>query len=214
MGKIRVAIADDHAMLRSGLRLLVNSQGDMETVGEAGTQAETRTLVRSAVPRVLVLDLSMPGGQPMKLIEELARTCPETRVLVLTMHEDPTYARLALAAGACGFVLKRSADSNLLQAIRSVARGGIYAQVEKAESKEPGKPSTPLLDELSDREREIFLGIAKGFTNQALADQLFLSVKTVESYRARMMAKLGLKNRAEVAQFAMSSGLLDAGPEA
>jgi two-component system response regulator NreC len=208
MNRIRVAIADDHAMLRAGLKLLVNSQADMEMVGEAGNHADTRELVRNKAPAVLILDLSMPGGQPMKLIEELSRVFPETRVLVLTMHEDPAYARMALAAGASGFVLKRSADSDLLQAIRAVARGGIFAHMER-KSPECPKAASASVAELSDREREILLGIARGFTNQALADQLFLSVKTVESYRARMMAKLGLKNRAEVTHFAISSGLLE-----
>lgn len=209
MDKIRVAIADDHAVMRAGLRLLVNSQADMDMVGEAGNHPDTRALARAAKPNVLILDWSMPGGQPMKLIEDLTREHPETRVVVLTMHEDPAYARMSLAAGASGFVLKRSADTELLQAIRSVARGGIHAQIDQWLSGDAAKMQPRKLDELSDREREIFLGVAKGLTNQAMADHLFLSVKTVESYRARMMAKLGLKNRADVIQLALAAGLME-----
>ena len=211
MNKIRVAIADDHAMLRSGLKMLINTQSDLEMVAEAGTHAETLAIVAATAPDVLSLDLSMPGGQPMKLIETLVRDHPATRVLVLTMHEDPAYLRMALAAGASGYLVKRSADSEWLDAIRTVARGGIHAQANKTPSISanplPQAPST--LEVLSEREREVLLGLAQGHTNQALADQLFLSVKTVESYRARLMTKLGLHNRAELTRFAITSGLLE-----
>lgn len=211
MDKIRVAIADDHAMLRSGLKMLINTQSDLEAVGEAGNHAETLAIVAATAPHVLSLDLSMPGGQPMKLIETLVRDHPATRVLVLTMHEDPAYLRMALAAGASGYLVKRSADSELLDAIRTVARGGIHAQANKMPSipknTSPQAPSS--LEVLSEREREVLLGLAQGHTNQALADQLFLSVKTVESYRARLMTKLGLHNRAELTRFAITSGLLE-----
>ncbi len=211
MNKIRVAIADDHAMLRSGLKMLINTQSDLEVVGEAGNHAETLAIVAATAPHVLSLDLSMPGGQPMKLIETLVREHPSTRVLVLTMHEDPAYLRMALAAGASGYLVKRSADSEWLDAIRTVARGGIHAQTNKT----PSIPTNPIpqgpstLEVLSEREREVLLGLAQGHTNQALADQLFLSVKTIESYRARLMTKLGLHNRAELTRFAITSGLLE-----
>lgn len=211
MNKIRVAIADDHSMLRSGLKMLINTQSDLEVVGEAGNHAETLAIVAATAPHVLSLDLSMPGGQPMKLIETLVREHPSTRVLVLTMHEDPAYLRMALAAGASGYLNKRSADSEWLDAIRTVARGGIHAQTNKTPfiptNQIPQGPST--LEVLSEREREVLLGLAQGHTNQALADQLFLSVKTIESYRARLMTKLGLHNRAELTRFAITSGLLE-----
>ena len=206
--KVRVAIADDHAMLRSGLKLLIGTQPDMELVGEAGNHPETMALVAATRPDVLSLDLSMPGGQPMHLIENLARAHPETRILVLTMHEDPAFVRMALAAGASGYLIKRSADSEYLSAIRTVANGGIHAQIGSLTVSEA--MHTASIDSLSDREKEVLLAVAKGQTNQAIADKLFLSVKTVESYRARVMAKLGLKNRAEITQFAISARLLDA----
>lgn len=206
--KVRVAIADDHSMLRSGLRLLISTQPDMEFVGEAGTHAETIAMVAACRPDVLSLDLSMPGGQPVRLIENLARTRPETRILVLTMHEDPSFVRMALAAGASGYLIKSSADSEYLSAIRTVARGGIHAQIGSLAGTAETQPG--IIESLSDREKEVLLAVARGQTNQAIADKLFLSVKTVESYRARLMAKLGLKNRAEITQFAISAGMLDA----
>ena len=215
MPKVRVGIADDHAMLRAGLKLLINSQADMEVTGEAGNHAETLGMVAACQPDVLTLDLSMPGGQPMRLVETLAREHPGTRILVLTMHEDPAFVRMALAAGASGYLVKRSADSELLSAIRTLARGGIHAQV-GLETPQHGlaadTPGTGMLNSLSDREREVFLAVARGQTNQAIADKLFLSVKTIESYRARLMAKLGLNNRAELTQLAISSGLLEPDP--
>lgn len=213
MPKIRVLVADDHAVLRTGLRLLINTQPDMEVVGEAGTFADTVAAVRKTMPDVISLDLEMPGGTGMKLIETLAHDFPQTRILVLTMHHDPAYFRLALAAGASGYVMKKSADSELLTAIRTVAKGRAYAQVELDSGPLPSpavdkSEGTTALDSLSEREREVFDMVARGHTSQAIADKLFLSVKTVESYRARLMAKLGLKNRAELTQFALDLGLL------
>lgn len=213
MPKIRVLVADDHAVLRAGLRLLINTQPDMEVVGEAGTFAETISAVRALQPDVISLDLEMPGGTGVKLIETLARDFPQTRVLVLTMHHDPAYFRLALAAGAAGFVMKKSADSELLTGIRTVAKGRSYAQIELDGGPPLALPvaksaAATALDLLSEREREVFEMVARGHTSQAIADKLFLSVKTVESYRARLMVKLGLQNRAELTQFALDLGLL------
>lgn len=217
MSKIRVLVADDHAVLRSGLRLLINTQSDMEVVGEAGTFAETLEAVRKIRPDVISLDLEMPGGTGTKLIETLTQEFPQIRVLVLTMHHDPTYFRLAMAAGAAGFVMKKSADSDLLTAIRTVAHGRTYAQVDLQNESAPSSPiglplkhleASKALDALSEREREVFDLVVRGHTNQAIADRLYLSVKTVESYRSRLMSKLGLQNRAELTQFAMELGLL------
>lgn len=213
MAKIRVLVADDHAVLRTGLRLLINTQSDMEVVGEAGTFAETVAAVQKVQPDVISLDLEMPGGTGVKLIETLARDFPKTKILVLTMHHDPAYFRLALAAGAAGYVMKKSADSELLTAIRTVAKGRSYAQIDLDSGPLPSPPSdnsaaATAMDSLSEREREVFDMVARGHTSQAIADKLFLSVKTVESYRARLMAKLGLQNRAELTQFALDLGLL------
>jgi len=224
MAKIRVLVADDHAVLRSGLRLMINTQSDLEVVGEAGTYDETLDAVRRILPDVVTVDLSMPGGSGIKLVETLARDYPRVRSLVLTMHDDPAYFRLALAAGAAGYVVKKAADTELLTAIRTVAAGRSYAHFElNGENRRLTPAVVPprregagsALADLSEREREVFLQIARGHTNQAIADQLFLSVKTVESYRSRLMSKLGLQSRAELTQLALEIGLLDSNaPEA
>ena len=219
MSKIRVMVADDHAVLRSGLKLLINSQSDMQVVGEAGSHDEALKEVRTIKPDVLTLDMTMPGGTAVRVIETLARECPMTRVVVLTMHDDAAYFRVAMAAGAFGYVVKKSADTELLDAIRAVARGRIYTQVQLATASDrlpvtttsETKTDNNLLATLSDREREVLVMVAQGHTNQAVADKLDLSVKTVESYRARLMSKLGLRNRAELTQLAMEAGLLSAG---
>lgn len=211
MEKIRIILADDHPILRAGLKLLIENQPDMEIVGEVGDHSSVVDAVKKANPRVLTLDWSMPGGNPARILEELTRNFPGTRVLVLTMHEDPAYVRLALGAGASGYLLKSAADSELIQAIRLIAAGGIYTQAQKSPDILPINQSAMAskLEELSQREREVLGQIAQGHTNQAIADRLFLSVKTVESYRARLMAKLGLKSRAELTQFALESGLFE-----
>lgn len=215
MAKIRVFIADDHAVLRTGLRLLINTQHDMEVVGEAGTFGDTLDEIARLKPEVATIDLTMPGGTGMRLIESLTIASPQTRLLVLTMHDDPAYFRLAMAAGAAGYVIKKSADTELLTAIRTVAGGRSYAQVDLASTvisrplaTKAGDNKRTLLEQLSEREREVFNLVVKGHTNQAIADKLLLSVKTVESYRARLMIKLGLKNRAELTQLALDLGLL------
>lgn len=217
MAKIRVVLADDHAVLRSGLRLLINTQRDMEVVGEAGSHHETLEAVRQFGPDVLLLDLTMPGGSGTKLIDTLSREYPGTRVLVLTMHDDPAYFRQAMAAGAAGYLVKKAADTDLLTAIRTVAQGRVYAPPDLALEprgtrgqglERPGAKTGGALESLSVREREVLALLAEGHTNQAIADRLYLSVKTVESYRARVMGKLGLRNRAELTRFALEVGLL------
>ncbi len=214
MAKIRVLVADDHAVLRAGLRLLINTQPDMEVVGEAGDHRQALQLARTLLPNVLTLDMSMPAGNGIQVIQTLSRECPEIRVLVLTMHDDPAYFRMALASGAVGYVCKKAADSELLTAIRRVAQGKIYTQLElSADSSTPFAPAMTSsahspLEQLSEREHEVLQSLAQGFTNQAIADRLHLSVKTVESYRARLLTKLRMKSRAELTQFAIESGLL------
>ena len=215
MDKIRIILADDHPILRAGLKLLIENQSDMEVIGEVGDHSLVVDAVKAANPRVLALDWSMPGGNPVRIVEEVAQKYPGTRVLVLTMHEDPAYVRLALGAGASGYLLKSAADSELIQAIRQIAKGAIYTQVQKASPVGPDEKSGAgsMLGQLSQREREVLGQIAQGHTNQSIADRLFLSVKTVESYRARLMAKLGLRSRAELTQFALESGLFDLGKQ-
>jgi len=214
---IRILIADDHAVVRSGLRLLLSSQADMEVVADCGSHREVLEAVeaRRGGIDVASLDLTMPGGSPAALIEDVIERCPGIGVVVLTMHDDPGHARMALAAGARGYVVKSAADRQLLEAIRIVARGGTH--LPEAVGGEPvtgPKPSGPAggrpRDSLSQREREVLVLLAQGHTNQQIADKLYLSVKTIESYRSRLMGKLGLANRSELTRFALEAGLLSA----
>lgn len=219
MAKIRVLVADDHAVLRSGLKLLINSQADMQVVGEADSHSEALKKARELKPDVMTLDMTMPDGTAVGVIESACRELPSTKIVVLTMHDDPAYFRVAMAAGAAGYVVKKSADTALLDAIRSVAKGLIYTQVELASAsnlapvvtRSASTDDANLIGTLSEREREVLVMVAQGHTNQAVADHLGLSVKTVESYRSRLMAKLGLRNRAELTQLAMETGLLNSG---
>jgi DNA-binding NarL/FixJ family response regulator len=221
MAKIRVFIADDHAVLRAGLRLLIHTQPDMEVVGEAGDFAEALRLVRSSDPDVLILDLTMPGGSGIQMVERLGQHCPRTRILVLTMHDDSAYLRAALAAGAAGYIVKKAADAELLSAIRAVFQGRVFVDTEVAGGKAPAvfaghagvqsARATGAASLLSQREREVLGLLAQGHTNQAIADRLYLSVKTVESYRSRLMNKLGFRTRADLIRYAVEIGLLGPG---
>lgn len=213
--KIRILIADDHAILRSGLRLLISGQADMEVVGEAGDVEEVIRLAGSLKPNVITLDLTMPGGSGLGAIESLRKGAPSARIVVLTMHDDPAYVRSALAAGASGYLAKSAADTALIGAIRAVHRGRLFIDVESsqaADSLSPLERAGPRIPApiaaLSLREREVLLLVAQGHTNQAIADRLQLSVKTVESYRARLMQKLGMTSRAELTRLAIELGLL------
>jgi two-component system response regulator NreC len=215
MPRIRILLADDHAVLRAGLRMLIGSQRDLEVVGEADDGEEA---VRKAValhPDVAIVDITMPGLGGIKTIERLRQAVPATRVLVLTMHDVPAYLRAALAAGAGGYVVKRAADSELLAAIREVHRGRTVldpalaarvVQVGLRRGPPPAREGAAAL--LSQREHEVLGLVAQGYTNQQIADRLGLSVKTVETYRARLVEKLGLQSRAELVRYAMDSGLL------
>ena len=218
MPKIRVLLADDHAVLRCGLRLLINHQQDMEVVAEAGTFAEAIRLGSISKPDVITLDLSMPDGNGIDKIERVVSACPMARVLVLTMHDDPAYLRAALHAGASGYVVKKAADTELLGAIRAVHAGRVFVDLESHGRRSPAAivsgeaPSdTDAAQEsnLSVRERTVLELLAQGHTNQSIADQLALSVKTVESYRARLLRKLGLRSRADIIRYAVATGLLD-----
>lgn len=215
MSKTRVLIVDDHAVLRSGLRMLINSQPDLEVVGEAGSLAEAIDRAAASKPDVVTLDLSMPGSSGIGGVSRLRQAVPGARLLVLTMHDDPAYVRSAMAMGAVGYVVKSAADSELIGAIRAVSRGGVFVDVQNASLGGASLPvqgrqkaGTPL-DALSAREREVFTEVAKGYTNQQIADRSGLSVKTVESYRARLMSKLGLKSRADLTRLALDAGVLD-----
>jgi two-component system, NarL family, response regulator NreC len=218
--KIRVMIVDDHAILRAGLRMLVNAQGDMEVVSEASNGEKVVKEVRETRPDVTLLDLTMPRVGGMKALEELAQNCRETRVLVLTMHDDPAYLRSALAAGASGYLLKRAVDAELLAAIRAVHSGGIFVDprltgvlIQDVMAKRGTKAGrTKPINILSDRELQVLRLVARGYTSTQIAKQIAVSVKTVETYRSRVVEKLGLRTRTDVIRFAVQMGLLT--PEA
>src|SRR5262245_28708572 len=213
MARIRVLLADDHAVLRTGLRMLISSQRDLEVVGEARDGDDAVRKAAALRPDVALVDISMPGAGGIKAIERIRQAAPTTRVLVLTMHDVPAYLRAAVAAGASGYVVKRAADSDLLAAIRDVHRGrtvldpALAARVVQGglRRRSPAGPTPTGL--LSQREREVLELVAQGYTNQQIADHLGLSVKTVETYRARLVEKLGLQSRAELVRYALDSGL-------
>jgi two-component system, NarL family, response regulator NreC len=214
--KIRVMIVDDHAILRAGLRMLVNAQGDMEVVSEAPDGEKAVQEVRESRPDVTLLDLTMPRVGGMKALQEIARNCRETRVLVLTMHDDPAYLRSALAAGASGYLLKRAVDAELISAIRAVHRGGIFVDprlasilVQDVLAKKRTKtgPTQPV-NILSERELQVLKLVARGYSSAQIAKQIAVGVKTVETYRSRFAEKLGLRTRSDVIRFAVHMGLL------
>jgi two-component system response regulator NreC len=215
MKNIRVLIADDHAILRAGLKLLINAQADMEVVSEAPDGNQAVRAARETSPHVALMDLTMPGSSGMGALEEIARCCPDTRLLVLSMHDDAAYLRSVLAAGASGYVLKRAVDTELLAAIRAVHRGGVFVDPSLAHvfvQDVLNRPATAggarSLKILSERERQVLGLVAQGYGSQDIAKQILVSVKTVETYRARIAEKLGLRTRNEIVRFAVQMGLL------
>ena len=210
--KIRVLIADDHAVLRAGLRMLLDAQSDMQVVGEAADGAEAVNRTAELKPDVILLDLSMPGPPGTATIERLVRLTPSPRVLVLTMHDDPAYLGAALHARASGYVVKKAADVELLNAIRVVHRGGTFVNLTRPGQGEHRDPALAAADTppppLSQREIDVLRLLALGHTNQEAAKELALSVKTVETHRKRLRTKLGLKSRAELYRFAVEARLL------
>jgi two-component system, NarL family, response regulator NreC len=199
---VSIALADDHAVVRSGLRMLLESEPGFEVVAEAGELDEIPRVVQEATPDVLLLDVHMRGGASLDLIPALATT---TRVLVLTMQDDPGYARTAMRAGARGYVLKEAEDAELVQAVRTVAAGGTYL--------DPAMGGRVLAshdgpDRLTEREREILGLVALGHTNAEVAERLYLSPRTVETHRANIHRKLGTDSRAELVRYALELGLV------
>ncbi len=209
----KILLADDHAVLRSGLKLLLESQADFQVVGEASSGLEALDLAGKLQPDLILLDLSMPGLGGLDALPALAKICPAAKILVLTMHDDPQYLRSALKNGAVGYVLKKAADAELISAIRAVLRGEMYvhpsmtrALLEQMLPKAEAAPDA--WESLSEREREVLRLVALGHTSAEIAAQLHLSDKTVETYRARGMEKLGLPNRAALVRFALKKGIL------
>src|SRR4051812_14217468 len=215
MIRLRVLLAEDHAIVREGLRALLDAQPDMEVVGEAADGREALDATKALGPDVVVMDISMPGLNGARATEAIRRECPGTRVLALTAHEDRGYLRLLVQAGASGYLLKRAASRELVHALRSVAAGGTYLDPALAgdilgsfAGRPPGRGSRRE-DELSDREAEVVRLIARGFSNKEIAAQLDLSSKTIETYKARSLEKLGLSSRSDLVSYAVQRGWLD-----
>jgi two-component system response regulator NreC len=205
-----VVIADDHAVVRSGLKTLLDAEPGFEVTGEARDVRTAMTFVRAQRPDVLVLDLNMPGGPSLPAIPEFLEASPGTAIVVLTMQSDPAFAREALRAGALGYVLKECANAELVEAVHAATAGRTYLQPQLGArlAAEPAKPGADP-DDLSDRETEVLKLIALGHTNTEIAEQLYLSVRTVESHRAHIQQKLRLSTRAELVRYALDHGLLD-----
>lgn len=214
MNKLRVLLADDHEMMREGLKLLVNRQTDMETVGETDNGRAAVELARELKPDVVVMDISMPKMNGLKATERLKSLCPEVKVLTLTRHADDAYLRKLLKAGASGYLLKKSASGDLVRAIRAVAAGGIYldpAMAGRALSEALGRRAAgdvPSDKDLSGREEEVLRLLAWGYAHKEIAARLAISVKTVEVYKTRAMEKMGMKNRIDIVRYAILQGWL------
>ena len=209
---ITIVLADDHAVVRSGLRMVLDREADFEVVSEAGDADTAVRTVLGHKPSVLVLDLNMPGQlTSLEAIPRVAEVSPGTRVVVLTMQEDPEFARQALRAGAAGYVLKEAADDELVEAVRRVAAGDTYLNPSLGArlAAAPPEPAGPP-DDLTEREVEVLRLIALGHTNAEIASQLYLSVRTVESHRAHIQQKLGRATRAELVRYALDHGFVAA----
>ncbi len=208
--RLRLVLADDHAVVRAGLRLLLDSEADFEVVGEAGDVGEALRQVRAHRPDVLILDLNMPGGPSLAAIPKVSEINEATVVVVLTMQDDTAFAREALRGGAKGYVLKDAADGELAQAVRAAVAGGTYLNPSLGArlAVEPPTPSGPP-DDLTEREVEVLRLIALGHTNAEIAGQLYLSVRTVESHRAHIQQKLRRSTRAELVGYALDHGLIE-----
>jgi two-component system response regulator NreC len=210
---VRIVLADDHAVVRVGLRMLLNAEPDFEVVAEAGNTQDAARFVRGHHPNVLVLDLNMPGESGLELIPRICEEAPETRIVVLTMQRDPAFARQALTSGALGYVIKDAADAELVQAVRLAAEGKHYLNPQLG-AKMASMPADARPGDLSEREVGILRLIALGHTNPEIAGQLFLSVRTIEAHRAHIHQKLSLSTRAELVRFALEHRLIEVpGPD-
>ena len=209
---IRVLVVDDHAVVRAGVRLVLEREDDIEVVAEAGSAEEGVRAARLEKPDVVLLDVVMPGGSGIESAAEMIAASKGAKVLVLSMQDDPTYVREAFAAGASGYLLKEAVDSEVVRAVREVWAGGRYvhptlgARLAQAEVDAARRAAD---DPLSEREREVLRLLALGHTNQEIARQLYISVRTAETHRAHIMQKLGLGTRAELVRYALANGLLD-----
>ena len=212
MSKIRILLADDHAVLRAGIRVLLEMQPDLEVVGDASDGAQTLACVRRLRPDVVLMDIGMPGMDGLAATRQVKEISPSTRILILTQHENKEYVLPALKVGASGYVLKRSEGNELLNAIRTVHAGGTFldptvAGVIAEEVRRGGSGQDPY-ETLSDREREVLLLLARGKTQKQIGEALFISAKTVDFHRTNLLRKLGLSSRADLTRYAVQRGLL------
>ena len=209
---VSILICDDHALVRSGLRLLLDAEEEIEVVGEAGNAEEAIAQAAELEPKVVLLDIVMPGRSGVEALPDLLRAAPRSKVLVLSMQDDPAYVRRAFAAGASGYLLKEAADSELVHAVREVAAGRRYVHPllgARLAAADPDPYVAREADSLSSREHEVLGLLALGHTNQEIAQMLFISVRTAETHRAHIMRKLGLTTRAEIVRYALSTGHLE-----
>jgi DNA-binding NarL/FixJ family response regulator len=214
MKKLRILLADDHKIVRDGLRLLIDGHAEMRVVGEAANGKEALRQARELKPDLVVMDLSMPELNGLQATEQLKAELPEIKIIALTAHEDESYLSLLCKAGASGYVLKRSAGEELIVAIGTVARGGVYYEPSLAgralarQIKGTSAGREPLPAELSTREKEVLSRLAWGYSNKEIAADLGLSVKTVETYKVRVGEKLGLRSRTDMVRYALRQGWL------
>lgn len=222
MPTIRILLADDHAVLRAGLKALLGGQPDMEVIGEAGDGLEALAQAEELRPDLVLADIAMPGLDGLEFTRRVRQAVPEARVVILTVHEDQSFLRQALRAGAAGYLVKRAAEGELLAGIRAVARGeafllpsmtkGLIEDYIRRTSRSQAKDKTEspeATDRLTARELEVLRCIAQGYSNSQIAEKLTISIKTVESHRARIMEKLGCRSRVELVRYAMEKGLLE-----
>ena len=204
---IRIVLADDHEVVRSGLRLVLEAEADLEVVADARDVDGARRYVRGHHPAVLVLDLNMPGGSSLEAIPAIREESPETQIVVLTMQQEPAFAREALSNGALGYVLKEAAGEELVEAVRRAANGESY--LNPALGARLAAQPTPERDDLSEREIEVLRLIALGHTNAEIAGRLYLSIRTVETHRAHIQQKLRRSTRADLVGYALERGLVE-----
>jgi len=208
-GKARIVLADDHTLVRDGLRRLIEAEPDLKVVGEADNVSATIAEVTASHPDVLLLDVTMPGGGGIAALDGIRKASPATRILVLTMHEDPAYLRVALESGASGFLVKHAAGRELVAAIRALLQGRTYVDPTLAGAvlrPQPDREGGP--ERLSPRETQVLRDLALGFTNKEVAERLGVSVKSVETYRARLFEKLDLDRRADLVRYALEHNLI------
>ncbi|MDZ4669672.1 MAG: response regulator transcription factor [Phototrophicales bacterium] len=210
---IRIVLADDHTVLRSGLRLLLDNQPHLQVVAEASNGIQALSMTQQHQPDVLLLDINMPEADGLSIIPQVRQTSPQTKILILTMHEDGNYLQQAIQAGAVGYLLKKVADVELLMAIEAVMRNEIYVHSAMTQYliKPPTAPATEIdpWQSLSEREFDVLKRVVLGYTNTEIAEELFLSQKTVETYRARGMEKLNITTRAQLVESALAHGHLE-----